>query len=157
MADTAIEPPPSYSSLAPSQPESEPSQPIPSLPERTGHHEYQLQHVNHHSLGLQIVHHSTVLYYIASYQSQNTPDLILYAGYDSKGPQLALAEFKTTPKTLKSTSAAKNTLRKATTGIQFAAPKEDSSRIRCFDLRFQIINRNYIGRRRVRVNLVRVG
>ncbi|KXT11349.1 hypothetical protein AC579_9451 [Pseudocercospora musae] len=97
MADTAIEPPPSYSSLPPSQPETQPSQPatssIPSLAERSGTHEYQLQHVGHHSLGLQIVHDTIVLYYIASYQAQNTPDLILYAGYDSKGPQLALAEF----------------------------------------------------------------
>ncbi|EME83956.1 uncharacterized protein MYCFIDRAFT_195143 [Pseudocercospora fijiensis CIRAD86] len=99
--DTAVEPPPSYSSLPPSQP----SQPLPSstpsLPERTGTHEYHLQRVAPHSLGLQILHNSTVLYYLASYQAQNTPDLILYAGYDSKGPQLALAKFENSTKNFK--------------------------------------------------------
>jgi hypothetical protein len=56
-------------------------------------HEYEIHHTTQTTSSLHIKQNGTVLYYAAPYIVKDTPDLILYAGYNANGPQLALAKF----------------------------------------------------------------
>lgn len=53
------------------------------------------------SSSLHIKKEGNTLYYVGHYQAIDTPDMILYAGYDNHGPQLALANFIPYSKDLK--------------------------------------------------------
>ncbi|CZT20318.1 uncharacterized protein RCC_06177 [Ramularia collo-cygni] len=53
------------------------------------------------SPSFQLKNKGNTLYYVGHYQKIDTPDLILYAGYDKHGPQLAQASFIPDSKDLK--------------------------------------------------------
>lgn len=66
-----------------------------------GAHELELHASTRGSASLHIKNKGNTLYYLGLYQSIDTPDMILYAGYDNHGPQLALASFVPYSKDLK--------------------------------------------------------
>lgn len=53
------------------------------------------------SIGTNIKKNGNTLYYVGHYQTQDTSDIILYGGYDSKGPWLAQASFPSFTKDFK--------------------------------------------------------
>lgn len=56
----------------------------------TASHTYEIW--NTHT-GLNVTYGEHQIYYIGRYKQRDTPDLIIYGGYDQHGPQLALAEY----------------------------------------------------------------
>lgn len=73
--------PPSYSAIDTSPPTVSNSPPS-----------FELHHPTA-TASIQVLQNDTVLYYAASYNLKDVSDIILYAGYDSKGPQLALLQL----------------------------------------------------------------
>ncbi|SMQ55712.1 unnamed protein product [Zymoseptoria tritici ST99CH_1A5] len=58
-----------------------------------GPHGYEIESAANGILSLQIKQNENVLYYISHYNEVNTPDIILFADYNHKGPRLAQASF----------------------------------------------------------------
>ena len=55
-------------------------------------HVFELHHSSSTSTNLHIKQDGRVLYYAASYNTKDGPDVVLYAGYDAKGPRLGCTE-----------------------------------------------------------------
>lgn len=64
-------------------------------------HELEIHASSRGSSSLHIKNKDTTLYYLGHYQKIDHPDIVLYAGYDNHGPQLALAKFISDSKDLK--------------------------------------------------------
>ncbi|KAF2210372.1 hypothetical protein CERZMDRAFT_118199 [Cercospora zeae-maydis SCOH1-5] len=62
---------------------------------------FELRHPTAATASLQILQNDTALYYAASHNAKDVSDIILHAGYDSKGPQLALLQFMSFSKDFK--------------------------------------------------------
>jgi hypothetical protein len=59
----------------------------------TGPHVYEIDAAAGTFSSLQIKQNDGALYYVTHYDEVNTPDIVLFAGYDSKGPRLAQTRF----------------------------------------------------------------
>jgi len=58
----------------------------------TASHTYEI-HTNRTTGGLDITYGAYQLYHVGRYLQHQTPDIVVYGGYDTHGPQLALARF----------------------------------------------------------------
>lgn len=97
--DQKLERPPTYASIDAASRSSHCYDPH-CEPREASNHELEV-HTCYGNSSLDITEKGNTLYHLSHYQKLDTPDMILYAGYDNRGPQLALASFIPYSKDLK--------------------------------------------------------
>lgn len=93
---TALERPPTYSSIDPRQSESASSNTVQPSSQDTAEHTLDLHRAKDfaRSSGIHIKQDDNTLYYVGHYNNEQISDVVLYAGYDSHGPWLAQLRFE---------------------------------------------------------------
>lgn len=99
LDDLKLERPPTYSSIDPAGRSS--YQGLETVAQQADPYELEIHVPFSGSSSLHIKHNDNTLYHLGHHHALDIPDMILHAGYDSHGPQLALASFIPDSKDLK--------------------------------------------------------
>lgn len=90
VTEPELEGPPAYAPTDPAHPTQETSQAVEGPTSTTDCRTYKIYNT---SAGLNVTVNEQQLYYVGRYEVIDTPDIIVYGGYDQSGPQLALVQF----------------------------------------------------------------